>query len=217
MRFTDDDTGTGLTDYELRVDYGNVSLPDPVTQEPLDIATVSNNTRFRILGITPSILQAETTQGEAGLMKVFIVEDSVAMLNNLQSMLSDVPGIAVIGMAVDESHAIERINALRPDVVTLDIHLQSGSGLGVLKNIKEHYAGIKVMMLTNCPEYIYIDYCMSLGADYFFDKSLQYMQFCDALRSLAQLERAGNGSGTLQVAKKLPAACCSTSSMIGNS
>lgn len=131
-------------------------------------------------------------------MKVFIVEDSAITLNNLRSTLSAIPGVTVIGMAADESSAIERINALCPDVVTLDIQLQSGSGLGVLKNIKERHAGIKVMVLTNCPEYVYVDRCMRSGADYFFDKSLQYTQFCDALRNLAYLECIDNKLGVSQ-------------------
>ena len=150
-------------------------------------------------------------------MKVFIVEDSAIMLNDLRFMLSDIPGVTVIGMAVDESSAIERINALRPDVVTLDIQLQSGSGLGVLKNIKEHHAGIKVMVLTNCSEKAYIDCCMCLGADYFFDKSLQYAQFRDALRNLAYLEHIDSGCGTLQIAERSPAASHLISPIIGNS
>lgn len=115
-------------------------------------------------------------------MNIFIVEDSAIVLKNLQSTLSDIPGVVVIGHAVDESDAIERINALRPDVVTLDIRLQSGSGLNVLINIKKHHAGIKAIVLTNCTEKAYVNRCKRAGADYFFDKTFQFMQFCDVLR-----------------------------------
>lgn len=85
-------------------------------------------------------------------MNVFIVEDSAVMLKDLQPMMSDIPGVKVVGHAADESGAIERIDALCPDVVTLDIRLQSGSGFGVLENIKKHHAGTKVMVLTNCSD-----------------------------------------------------------------
>jgi len=216
MRFIDEDTGAELTEHDLRVVYGNISLPTPVTEESLGIANISNNSRFRILHAPPSISQAEATQREAKTMKVFIVEDSAIMLNHIRSTLSDIPGVTIVGMAADESHAVERISTLRPDVVVLDIHLQSGSGLGVLKNIKERHAGIKVMMLTNCPEYTYVDHCMSLGADYFFDKSLQFTQFCDALRKLAQLERIDSRLGILQMQKESQAATL-TSPVIVNS
>ena len=75
-------------------------------------------------------------------MDVFIVEDSAIMLENLLATLPGIPGVAVIGHAVDESGAIERIDALRPDVVTLDLRLRSGSGFGVPEYIKKHHTGI---------------------------------------------------------------------------
>ena len=114
-------------------------------------------------------------------MNIFIVEDSAIILKHLRSTLSDIPGVAIIGHAVDESGAIECINALRPDVVTLDLRLQSGSGFGVLENIKRHHAWIKVMVLTNCTEEAYINRCKRARADYFFDKTHQLMQVRDVL------------------------------------
>lgn len=134
-------------------------------------------------------------------MNVFIVEDSALLFEKLQSTLSDIPGVAVIGHAVDESGAIERINALRPDVVTLDLRLLSGSGLGVLENIKKHHAGIKVLVLTNCTEKAYANRCKRAGADYFFDKTFQFMQFHDVLREWAHFGHFDNKHGVLQITK----------------
>lgn len=70
-------------------------------------------------------------------MDLFIVEDSEVVRERIQSLLSDIPGIAVVGYAVNEPDAIERINTLLPEVVTLDLRLQSGSGFNVLENIKK--------------------------------------------------------------------------------
>jgi len=109
-------------------------------------------------------------------MKVFVVENSAAMDKGLQSVLSDIPDVTVVGHSVDELDAIEHIDALLPDVVILDVSLQSGSGVGVLKNVKEHHAGIKVMVLTYYSDEFYVDRCKRAGADYFFDKSFQLDQ-----------------------------------------
>lgn len=110
------------------------------------------------------------------MMNVFIVEDSEAMRESLRSMLSDLHDVRIIGYAADEAGAIEHINALLPDVVILDLNLLSGSGITVLKNIKRHHAAIKVMVLTNCNGEFYQDACKRANADYFFDKSFQFMQ-----------------------------------------
>lgn len=146
-------------------------------------------------------------------MKVFIVEDSAIMLKDLRSTLSEIYGITLIGHADDESSAIERIDALCPDVITLDLRLQSGSGFGVLQNIKKHHAEIKVVVLTNCSENAYVDRCMNAGADYFFDKSLQYMQFCEVLRGCA----CRFDSNTRRITEKLSAASRLIGSAVGNS
>lgn len=109
-------------------------------------------------------------------MNVFIVEDSGAMRESLRSMLSEFHDVRIVGYAADEPGAIEQIDALLPDVVILDLNLQSGSGVAVLKNIKKYHAGIKVMVLTNCTDEFYVDACKRANADYFFDKSFQFMQ-----------------------------------------
>lgn len=109
-------------------------------------------------------------------MNVFIVEDSETMREILRIMLSEFHDVRIVGYAEDEAGAIENINALLPDVVLLDLNLLSGSGIAVLKNIKKHHAEIKVIVLTNCTDELYVDACKRANADYFFDKSFQFMQ-----------------------------------------
>jgi len=109
-------------------------------------------------------------------MNVFIVEDSEAMRESLRSMLSEFHDVRIVGYAADEAGAIEQIDVLLPDVVILDLNLLSGSGISVLKNVKKNHAEIKVMVLTNCNDEFYVDACKRAHADYFFDKSFQFMQ-----------------------------------------
>ena len=109
-------------------------------------------------------------------MNVFIVEDSEAMRESLRSMLSEFHDVRIAGYAADEAGAVEHINALLPDAVILDLNLRSGSGIAVLKNVKQNHPEIKVMVLTNCNDEFYADACKRANADYFFDKSFQFMQ-----------------------------------------
>ena len=98
------------------------------------------------------------------------------MRESLRSMLSEFHDVGIVGYAADEAGAIEQINVLLPDVVILDLNLLSGSGIAVLKNVKKNHAEIKVMVLTNCNDEFYVDACKRAHADYFFDKSFQFMQ-----------------------------------------
>lgn len=122
-------------------------------------------------------------------MNVFIVEDSDVVREHMQSMLSAIPGVDVVGYATDELGAIERINKLLPDVVTLDISLKPGSGISVLENIKKLHPEIKVIVLTNYTDEYSANSCKRAGADCFFDKTFQFSRVRSALWSWIHAEQ----------------------------
>jgi len=117
-------------------------------------------------------------------MKVFIVEDSEEVRGYLQSMLSGIPGVSVVGCAVDELGAIKQIGELLPDVVTLDLSLQPGSGIAVLEYIRKHHDATKIIVLTNYVDDFYTSSCKDAGADYVFDKTFQFAKVRSVLWSL---------------------------------
>lgn len=128
-------------------------------------------------------------------MNVFIVEDSETARAHLKTMLSDIPGVSVVGYAGDELGAIKRIGELLPDVVTLDISLQPGSGIAVLGYIKKNHPAIKVIVLTNYVDDYYIKTCKDAGADYVFDKILHFQKVASVFWSWVHGDRMGNYSG----------------------
>ena len=135
-------------------------------------------------------------------MNVFIVEDSDIVREHMQSMLTAIPGVDVVGYAADELGAIERINTLLPDVVTLDISLKPGSGIKVLEYIKKQHPKIKVIVLTNYTDEFSANSCKRAGADYFFDKTFQFSRVRSALWSWINAEQMGNNVAGLQGPEK---------------
>jgi len=115
---------------------------------------------------------------------VFIVEDSEMVRGNLKTMLTGIPGVDLVGYAVDEESAVARIDTLLPEVVILDLHLQAGSGLNVLERIKKDGTAPKVIVLINYATEPYVSRCKQLGADYIFDKSFQFMSVKTVLEQL---------------------------------
>lgn len=131
-------------------------------------------------------------------MNVFIVEDSAIVSDGLTAMLSDIPGVKIIGHAVDEHGAIEKIGAAHPDTVILDIGLRPGSGINVLKAIKQHSPAVKVIVLTNYTDEIYVNRCMRAGADYFLDKTFEFIRVGTILKQLIADGEMGNRFVALQ-------------------
>lgn len=68
-------------------------------------------------------------------IRVLVVDDSAFARKVLRQVLSATPGIAVVDTARDGLDALEKIAALKPDVVTLDLVMPHLDGLGVLRSL----------------------------------------------------------------------------------
>lgn len=81
-------------------------------------------------------------------VRVLIVDDSALMRQLLSALLSDDPEIEVVGTANDPLMARDRIKALNPDVVTLDIEMPQMDGLTFLRKLMELHPMPVVMCST---------------------------------------------------------------------
>jgi two-component system chemotaxis response regulator CheB len=68
-------------------------------------------------------------------IKVLVVDDSALMRELLTELLRSDPAIEVVGTANDPYMARERIKALNPDVITLDIEMPRMDGLSFLERL----------------------------------------------------------------------------------
>ncbi|HAM52521.1 MAG TPA: hypothetical protein DCP92_18160 [Nitrospiraceae bacterium] len=68
-------------------------------------------------------------------MKVFLISDSHSIRRKITDVICSVPGIDIVGKAVNSLNAIAQIETLKPDAVILDIRLQKTFGVDVLLNI----------------------------------------------------------------------------------
>lgn len=122
-------------------------------------------------------------------MKVFIADDSAVLRERLVEMLSELPGIEIIGQAQDVAEALTSIKKLNPDVVILDIRMPGGSGIDVLQDIKKDKQAPLVIVLTNYPYPQYRKKCLGLGADYFFDKSTEFEKITEVVKQMRGILR----------------------------
>ena len=125
-------------------------------------------------------------------MKVMIADDSEVVRERLAEMISEVPGVEISGQAKDVQEAIRLIGELKPDAVVLDIRMPKGSGIDVIKYIRN---GLQpkpsVIVLTNYPHPHYRKKCLEMGADYFFDKSSEFEKVIEVLQTLIKRNQIG--------------------------
>ena len=72
---------------------------------------------------------------EPDAIRVLIVDDSELMRRNLSRLFEAAPDIRVVGAASSGREALEMIPQVRPDVVSLDLHMPDMDGVATLKRI----------------------------------------------------------------------------------
>lgn len=123
-------------------------------------------------------------------MKILLIEDSRVLRERLGRMIDAIPAAELVAQADNEGDAQSYLAKYRPDVVVLDLRLRRGSGLSLLEHIKATYPRTLVVVLTNYGQPEYRAKCLDLGADYFFDKSVDIEAFNELLASLTLIELA---------------------------
>ena len=99
----------------------------------------------------PVLSFAASPSDASAMLKVFVVEDSAVIRENLIAALEELAPVMVVGIAEDEGSAVEwlRINHLGCDLVLVDIFLKQGSGLGVLRSAAALYNTVPFIVLSN--------------------------------------------------------------------
>ncbi len=107
---------------------------------------------------------------ETNMKRVLIVEDNAFFLQFFRETLhSRFPSLE-ISEAADGEEAMQKIKALQPEAIFMDLRLPGESGLELTKKIKAQYPNIIVVIVTNydLPEYRKAAY--ESKADHFISK-----------------------------------------------
>jgi two-component system response regulator DevR len=126
-------------------------------------------------------------------MKVFIVEDALKMRNELTDLVAKEEGLVLVGQAGSVQEALAGLEATLPEAVLLDISLPDGSGISVLKYIRQRGWDLRVVVLTSNPYDALRTKCRALGAAAVLDKLDGLDQVLETLLALSSLLESNNG------------------------
>jgi two-component system OmpR family response regulator len=144
--------------------------------------------------------------------RVFIVEDSSTIRDNLIETLKELAQFEPVGTAETEHDARRWLARGEWDLAIMDLFLREGSGLNVLETCRQRKPGQKVVVLSNHSSRDVRWRCKQLGADAVFDKSTELEALVDYCvrhrRDLGQDDAAGAGqeAAATAPATSLPAA-----------
>jgi DNA-binding NarL/FixJ family response regulator len=117
-------------------------------------------------------------------LRVLIAEDSPRMRKSLSDACACLPHLEVVGEVADGFDTIEAVRDLKPDVLTLDIHMPRINGLDVLRIMQREKCECVVIVLTALVDDFYREKCQELKADYFFDKITELDRFLETIKAI---------------------------------
>lgn len=100
----------------------------------------------------------------------------------LKKMFSELDRVRVVGEAETLPTALELLEALKPEVVILDIVLKEGSGFELLRRTKDQQHPPALIILTNYASPPFRKKAQQEGASYFFDKSTEFEKVVEILK-----------------------------------
>ena len=122
-------------------------------------------------------------------MKILIVDDHKVVRDGIRFMLSDEPGIEILGEA-DSAEAMFGIIDSEPvDIVLLDIRMGGMTGLDALKRMVSDCPQVKVLMLSMHDQPGYVRRAVELGASGYLLKSAGRDEILAAISAISVGER----------------------------
>jgi two-component system chemotaxis response regulator CheB len=119
------------------------------------------------------------------MIKVLVVDDSRVLTKIVSRILESDPAIQVVGTAANGREAIEKVESLKPDVVTLDIEMPVMDGIEALKHIMATNPLPVIMLSTLTRDHADITMeALALGACDFITKDFSNSLLADKQQEL---------------------------------
>ena len=118
------------------------------------------------------------------MAKILIVDDSRTSRKMLRNILES-NGHEIIDEAVNGQEGVQKFQALKPDVVTLDITMPVVDGVEALKMIKALDPESKVVMVTAAGQKNKMIECIKAGANEFLTKPFEQHEIVDVINKMS--------------------------------
>jgi DNA-binding NarL/FixJ family response regulator len=121
--------------------------------------------------------------------RIMIVDDHPIVREGLTVRISAQPDLTVCGEAATEDEAVTRVAELVPDLLIVDISLDSGNGLEVIKRVKAAHPSVRMLVLSGYKESVYGERALRAGAMGYVNKQESNGKLLEAIRAILDGKR----------------------------
>ncbi len=102
--------------------------------------------------------------------RIAVVDDHGIVRYGYSQLIDQEPGLEVCGMASDEASGYELLRSERPNVAIVDLSLQNGDGLDLVKSVAKHLPTIHLLVVSAHDEHLFAHRSLAAGARGFINK-----------------------------------------------
>jgi len=117
-------------------------------------------------------------------IRVLVADDHAILRSGLRLLISAQPDMEVVGEAGSFAEAISLANSLLPDVVTLDLSMPGGAGLGAIEELRAAAPAARILILTMHEDPAYVRSALAAGASGYLVKSAADSALIAAIRAV---------------------------------
>jgi CheY-like chemotaxis protein len=104
-------------------------------------------------------------------VRILVVDDFPAILQLVKDILNAYPGFEVVGEARDGHHAVALAEALKPDVIVLNVTMPTMSGFEAARRIRSRFPECAIVILSSHKDEQFIAEARKAGAKGYIEKS----------------------------------------------
>jgi DNA-binding NarL/FixJ family response regulator len=120
-------------------------------------------------------------------MNILIADDHANVRRGLREILVDAFSDSRFSEASNGEEVLSQLVGSQPDVLLLDINMPGRSGFEVLKDVKQTYPWLPVIMVSVQPESQYAMRCLRAGATAYVNKDSAPEELAPVIRKILDL------------------------------
>jgi DNA-binding NarL/FixJ family response regulator len=135
--------------------------------------------------------------------KILVVDDHPLVREWLANLINEEADFEVCGQTGTAHEALGLIETLSPQIVVVDISLDGGSGLELIKNTKVIHPRVAMIVLSMHEEALYAERAMRAGAAGYIMKREATEKILDAIRTVIRGDLYFSNAVNAMLAQKL--------------
>jgi two-component system, NarL family, response regulator NreC len=119
-------------------------------------------------------------------LRILLADDHVVMRTGLRALLERQPNLEVVGETENGRETVERAEALKPDVVVMDVGMPILNGIEATKQIAGEKSGTAVIILSMHADESYVMRALKAGARGYLLKDSAAVDLLNAIEAVSQ-------------------------------